>query len=131
MFGESGLLKNKSVLLVTHNGTVLPNFFFLIADAFPQVKHLSSADNIVVLAAGRVEYQGSPENYELPFDISDSPKTGPSGDKQGQGLPVEHVTEVEEEEAPLQKSSIGWVPYTFFARMSSWKQVWLVVVSSL
>ena len=76
-----------------------------------------------MLAAGRVEYQGSPENYELPFDISDSPKTGPSGDKQGQGLPVEHVTEVEEEEAPLQKSSIGWVPYTFFARMSSWKQV--------
>ena len=71
----------KSVLLVTHNGTVLPIFFFLIADAL--------------------------------------------------GLPVEHVTKVEEEEAPLQKSSIGWVPYTFFARMSSWKQVWLVVVSSL
>ncbi|KAK7692905.1 hypothetical protein QCA50_004541 [Cerrena zonata] len=110
LFGESGLLKNKSVILVTHN-----------------VKYLSSADNLVVLAAGRVEYQGSPTNYELPFDISDTPR--PDMDKSGtkQSSPTEHVPEEEEEEAPLQKSSIGWVPYIFFSNMATWTQVGLIV----
>ncbi|KAK7692904.1 hypothetical protein QCA50_004540 [Cerrena zonata] len=106
LFGNAGLLQHKSVILVTHN-----------------VNHLLSADNLLVLSAGHIEYQGVPENYELPYDLMGSPKEGESKNKTSKNATTEHVAEQEVDEAPIQKSSLGWVPYLFYGKMASWPQV--------
>ncbi|CAL1707862.1 unnamed protein product [Somion occarium] len=117
LFSQSGILKNKSVLLVTHN-----------------LKHISSADNVIVLNVGRIQYQGPPEGYELAYDpTSDSTNSATKG-ATNPDIAMDQAAEQEDDEAPLQKSSIGWVPYIFYSEMTPWLQVssiiFLIVVAS-
>ncbi|KAK7691634.1 hypothetical protein QCA50_005033 [Cerrena zonata] len=113
LFGKSGILTDKSVLLVTHN-----------------VQYLSSAQNVIVLDAGYIKYQGPPSNYEFSSDIitsnSVTPVESTSPDTKEE---KEDMTEEEEDETPLQKSSQGLIPYAFYSRMSTWPQVSLVLIS--
>ena len=91
------------------------------------VKHVSSADNLIVLSSGDIVYQGSPSNYELAVDISSNPEEGEKK-KLVHSQPAEHVAEQEVDEAPIQKSSLGLVPYIFYSKMASIIQVTIVLV---
>ena len=95
------------------------------------MNHLLSADNLLVLSAGHIEYQGVPENYELPYDLMGSPKESENKKKTSGNATTEHVAEQEVDEAPIQKSSLGWVPYLFYGKMASWTQVALFLVCLL
>lgn len=80
-----------------------------------------------MLSSGHIEYQGSPLNYELASDITSSPEDS-ENKKSMQTQLAEHVAEEEVDETPIQKSSLGWVPYIFYCKMASILQVSLVLV---
>lgn len=93
------------------------------------MQHLSSAHNVVVLDEGRIKYHGPPSNYELAPDLITSISVNSTGSTSPDAREdKETITEEEDDEAPLQKSSQGFLPYAFYSRMSTWPQVSLVLV---
>lgn len=95
------------------------------------MKLLSHAEQVLVLDAGKVQYQGSlDEITRQGYDISskllgDSKK---SSQKAAEERGVEHVSEVEAEEPPIAEASRGWTPYLFFAHTSTWKNTVIAMV---
>ncbi|KAJ6540558.1 P-loop containing nucleoside triphosphate hydrolase protein [Mycena capillaripes] len=111
LFGSNGLLRNKGVVLVTHNA-----------------KHLHHADRVLILDAGHMQYEGTlsevvAAGYQLVRE-ADAPKEAAVSEEKGAGK-VEaakaHVAEKEKAEAPIAASSLGWTPYAFWLRMAGWK----------
>ncbi|KAJ6558333.1 P-loop containing nucleoside triphosphate hydrolase protein [Mycena capillaripes] len=109
LFGAGGLLKDRGVILTTHNLT-----------------HLASADNISVFESGAIPYQGTlaqitaagynVEHYAAKTDdketlISDLKETKESGG-------IEKI-QVSEEKA-IQDASMGLTPYLFYMSIAGW-----------
>ncbi|KAH9920611.1 P-loop containing nucleoside triphosphate hydrolase protein [Fomitopsis serialis] len=95
LFGPDGMLVHKAVVLVTHS-----------------VKHMHAAHSTVVLGAGRIQHQGSlqdfiKQGYEALVEIA-TPAADPS---------AEDAREEEIGEAALKKESLGLSPYRFYIRM--------------
>lgn len=116
LFGSAGLLKNRAVLLVTHN-----------------IKLLEHAHHIIVLNSGKVLYQGTlPEITRSGYDLASGLALGAIG-QEGMSKVViepgeEHVEEQEVAEPAIAKESLGFTPYMFWARNASWIQAVLAVV---
>lgn len=110
------MLKNRAVLLVTHN-----------------IKLLEHAHHIIVLDAGKVQYQGTlPEITRLGYDLASGLAVGAIG-QEGKSKVViepgeEHVEEEEPAEPAIAKESLGFTPYMFWASNASWIQAVLAVV---
>ncbi|KAJ7150739.1 P-loop containing nucleoside triphosphate hydrolase protein [Mycena filopes] len=110
LFGSNGLLKNKGVVLVTHNA-----------------KHLNRADHILILNAGTAQYQGTlSEIVAAGYQFAPEQQPEPTqAVAEGKVVVVDakakvHVAEKERAEAPLPASSLGSVPYVFWLSMAGW-----------
>ncbi|KAF7297369.1 hypothetical protein MIND_00970400 [Mycena indigotica] len=119
LFGQNGLLRQKSVLLVTHNSL-----------------HLSSADFVLVFDAGKIQYQGSLDEviasgYQYTrVNIDNSPTLVPETtvkEKTDPAPPKGHVAQKEPPEKPIAQSSLGWTPYIFYMQMAGWTGSFAVV----
>ncbi|KAF7349689.1 hypothetical protein MSAN_01695700 [Mycena sanguinolenta] len=117
LFGATGLLKNRGVVLVTHN-----------------VKHLQAADNVVVLKAGSVEYHGKLDdiialgyNFDRNTETNRNPSTQPHSPEVMDRTKV-HIDEKESDEKSVPRASRGIVPYLFYMRMAGWSGSLAVVV---
>ncbi|KAJ7863186.1 P-loop containing nucleoside triphosphate hydrolase protein [Mycena leptocephala] len=114
LFGSNGLLRNKGVVLVTHNA-----------------QHLSSADHVLVLDAGAMQHQGTLDevvasgyqfNHAMKVDKDANADVAESGAKKPEAAtPAKaHVAQKEKAEPPIAKSSLGWTPYRFYMNMAGW-----------
>jgi ATP-binding cassette, subfamily C (CFTR/MRP), member 1 len=102
------------------------------------VKHLHAADNVIVLEEGHIRYQGTFDsiqqqgyvpttNLSRPhFDMTEEKKYATADSEQ-----KEHVAEQEDAEAAIAEKSLGWAPYLFFARMTTWPRAILAAVRNL
>ncbi|KAJ7846292.1 P-loop containing nucleoside triphosphate hydrolase protein [Mycena leptocephala] len=125
LFGSNGLLRNKGVVLVTHNA-----------------QHLSSADHVLVLDAGAMQHQGTLDevvasgyqfNHAMKVDKDANADVAESGAKKPEAAtPAKaHVPRKEKAEPPIAKSSLGWTPYRFYMNMAGWSGSIVVLVSHL
>ncbi|KAH8077273.1 P-loop containing nucleoside triphosphate hydrolase protein [Cristinia sonorae] len=118
LFGAAGLLKNRAVLLVTHN-----------------IKLLEHAHHILVLNEGKIQYQGNlNEITQAGYDLNSRlalPDGGISEEKGRVKVIIEpgeeHVDEQEAEEPAIAQESLGFTPYLFWARNATWVQFVLAV----
>ncbi|KAJ7433880.1 P-loop containing nucleoside triphosphate hydrolase protein [Mycena galericulata] len=110
LFGARGLLKDRGVVLITHDLT-----------------HLPKADNILVFESGAIPYQGSlaqikaagynVERYITKTDDKETLIPDPKESKKESGdLGKIQVSE----EKAIQDASVGLVPYIFYASLAGW-----------
>ncbi|EIN12078.1 P-loop containing nucleoside triphosphate hydrolase protein [Punctularia strigosozonata HHB-11173 SS5] len=116
LFGSGGLLAGKAILLVTHN-----------------LKHLHAANNVIVLEAGRILYQGTLDEIKKQGYVPHTEHSQSHPDIQedsiyAAGTLTEHVAEQEDDEAPISPKSLGWTPYIFFAQMTTWPRTVLAAL---
>ncbi|KAJ7589613.1 P-loop containing nucleoside triphosphate hydrolase protein [Mycena floridula] len=119
LFGPNGLLRNKGVILVTHN-----------------VKHLNRADSVLILDAGAMQYQGTLDQViaaGYQFLRHTDAENGSASKSTTHRKPEvilqtkEHVAQTERAEAPIPKSSLGYTPYLFYFRMAGWLRCFIVL----
>ncbi|KAJ6583769.1 P-loop containing nucleoside triphosphate hydrolase protein [Mycena sp. CBHHK59/15] len=109
LLGENGILRKKKVVLVTHD-----------------VKLLTAAHTIFVFDDGHITHKGSMDQIrDLGYDINVIGSTPKGGSAIDAAAPkgAEHVSEQESAEPPIAKTSRGFTPYLFFAKMGTYKQV--------
>ncbi|KAK7050729.1 P-loop containing nucleoside triphosphate hydrolase protein [Favolaschia claudopus] len=112
LFGLKGLLRNKSVVLVTHNS-----------------RHLRSANDILIFKAGSIEYHGSVDDivaagYEFAQEPHHQKEQETDNKAKDTEVPIKskaHVAEKERAEAPIAAPSLGFTPYIFWLRMAGWQ----------
>ncbi|KAK7006728.1 P-loop containing nucleoside triphosphate hydrolase protein [Favolaschia claudopus] len=112
LFGLKGLLRNKSVVLVTHNS-----------------RHLRSANDILIFKAGSIEYHGSVDDivaagYEFAQEPHHQKEQETDAKVKDTEVPLKskaHVAEKERAEAPIAAPSLGFTPYIFWLRMAGWR----------
>ncbi|KAJ7028056.1 P-loop containing nucleoside triphosphate hydrolase protein [Mycena alexandri] len=114
LFGFNGLLKDKGVVLVTHNA-----------------KHLNHADHVLILKAGTAQYDGTlseiiAAGYQFARKAESNVGVAATDEGGTKAVVVDtkakkaHVAEKERAEAPLPASSLGSVPYFFWLNMAGW-----------
>ncbi|KAJ7485129.1 P-loop containing nucleoside triphosphate hydrolase protein [Mycena galericulata] len=111
LFGHHGLLRNKGVVLVTHNA-----------------QHLNSADRVLLFDAGALRHQGTlneiiASGYQFDRDLhvheeKALPESETSKKAEVATKPTAHVAQKELAESPIPKSSMGYTPYLFYMRMA-------------
>ncbi|KAJ7635711.1 P-loop containing nucleoside triphosphate hydrolase protein [Mycena polygramma] len=118
LFGAGGLLKDRGVILITHNRT-----------------HLASADNIVVFETGSVPHHGTlaqikeagynVENIVAQPDYKETSISDlkESKDEKGKGNQVKLA-----EEKAIQQASVGLTPYLFYMSVAGWMNSVVVVM---
>ncbi|KAJ7780147.1 P-loop containing nucleoside triphosphate hydrolase protein [Mycena maculata] len=123
LFGPQGLLRNKGVVLVTHNA-----------------QHLNSADNVLVFHAGALQHQGTLDEivasgYQFERDMSADKEKVPvesdldtSKKSEVATKPKAHVAQKEMAETPIPKASMGYTPYLFYMRMAGGSGSIVVIV---
>ncbi|KAJ7822606.1 P-loop containing nucleoside triphosphate hydrolase protein [Mycena leptocephala] len=109
LFGSNGLLRNKGVVLVTHNA-----------------KHLNRADRVLILDGGSMHYEGTlseivAAGYQFVRDPDAPIEATVSTDAEVIVEAKVHVAEKEREEAPIPASSLGSTPYIFWLKMAGWR----------
>ncbi|KAJ7818313.1 P-loop containing nucleoside triphosphate hydrolase protein [Mycena olivaceomarginata] len=121
LFGPHGLLRNKSVVLVTHNA-----------------QHLNSADRVLVFNAGALQHQGTLDEiaasgYAFDREMKPKEEAAPSPEATTKSevpatKPKAHVAQKESAETPIPKSSMGYTPYLFYMRMAGGSGSLLVII---
>ncbi|KAJ7360685.1 P-loop containing nucleoside triphosphate hydrolase protein [Mycena albidolilacea] len=121
LFGPHGLLRNKSVVLVTHNA-----------------QHLNSADRVLVFNAGALQHQGTLDEiaasgYAFEREMQPKEEAAPSPEATTKSevpatKPKAHVAQKESAETPIPKSSMGYTPYLFYMRMAGGSGSLLVII---
>ncbi|KAJ7230413.1 hypothetical protein GGX14DRAFT_692155 [Mycena pura] len=119
LFGPTGLLQNKAVILVTNN-----------------VRHLNRAANVLVFDAGALIHQGTLDDVAAAgyrFTRSDTAQveSAAAASVEANGKPdtaaKPHVAQKEVPEKPIAQSSLGWTPYAFYMTMAGWSGSILVI----
>lgn len=91
-------------------------------------RYLTYAQTVTVLEGGHIKFHGPSSGYEPSLDLITS-VTKNTGQSMTSETKPENESVIEEDtEAPLQKTSQGLVPYTFYARMSTLPQIYFVSV---
>ncbi|KAF7347028.1 hypothetical protein MVEN_01456300 [Mycena venus] len=121
LFGTTGIMRNQSVILVTHN-----------------VRHLRHADTVLVLDSGKIQYHGTLENikaagYSVENEMGDAQKNAEIAklevkDSSANSEEAENTGNNERDESAIQASSLGFTPYMFYMRMAGlWGSVAVIV----
>ncbi|KAJ7664453.1 P-loop containing nucleoside triphosphate hydrolase protein [Mycena polygramma] len=116
LFGPTGLLRNKGVVLVTHN-----------------LKHLTSADQVLVFDAGTLKHHGTLDElaasgYQVDREMDTPQDASAPAESPEASTEVEvHAPQKEKAEPPIPKSSMGFTPYLFYMRMAGWTGSLIVV----
>ncbi|KAJ7888747.1 P-loop containing nucleoside triphosphate hydrolase protein [Mycena leptocephala] len=137
LFGPNGLLRNRGVILVTHNG----NYYRCVVVPLIHLwsaKHLNSADRVVVLSAGTMEYHGTLEEivalgYNFDRDMNpdrDLPTTKLRSPEEVIRT-KDHIDEQESGEKGIPKASRGFTPYLFYMRMAGLSGSLAVIVRGI
>ena len=91
-------------------------------------RYLTYAQTVTVLEGGHIKFHGPPSGYEPSLDLITSVTKNTGQSMTSETKPENESVIEEDSEAPLQKTSQGLVPYTFYARMSTLPQIYFVSV---
>ncbi|KAJ7065430.1 P-loop containing nucleoside triphosphate hydrolase protein [Mycena amicta] len=116
LFGTSGLLEGKAVVLVTNN-----------------VRHLNAAEHVLVFDTGALKHNGTLDEVMrtgYQFTRADVPAAAIKSDaptKAAAGGAKPHVAQKEPPEKPIAQASLGWTPYKFYMSMAGWSGSFIVI----
>nr|GAT47975.1 predicted protein [Mycena chlorophos] len=117
LFGDSGLLRGRSVVLVTHN-----------------TRHLARGDCVVVFESGSIKHHGTLDEviasgFQYTRDevgthtvVAEEELAPKSVERPG------HVAQKEPPEEPIAESSLGWTPYKFYMTMAGISGSFAVII---
>ncbi|KAJ7618244.1 P-loop containing nucleoside triphosphate hydrolase protein [Mycena polygramma] len=135
LFGAGGLLRNRGVILITHNRRYIPHPETILLTPYMLGTHLASADNIVVFETGSVPHHGTlaqikeagynVESIVAQPDYNDTSDSNlkESKDEKGKGNQVKVA-----EEKAIQQASVGLTPYLFYMSVAGWMNSVVVVM---